>query len=542
MTDRWTVETITEEKVAKTIDHSLLRPELTLEEVLAGCALAAAYQVASVCCRPLDVGRCAGALEGAGVLVGTVVGFPHGSSTTAVKVAEAERALDDGAAELDMVLPIGWLRSGEDAYVHDDIAAVTVAAHARGAIVKVILENAYLSDEQKVRGCELSEKAGADYVKTSTGYAPSGSTMDDLRLMRASVSERVKIKAAGGIRTLDLLIEGLNAGHGPLRGDGDRRHHRRPEAAAGLVTRRYLGIDVGGTSCKLAVLEVDGDRAGPPPKLLATAVLPTGPGGPDEVLDRLAAEGARLAAEHGPVAAAGAGVPGLFDEASGRTLFLPNLPAAWNGREFGRPLAGRLGVPTVLINDARAFTLAESRMGAAAGCSTVVCLTLGTGVGGGVVVDGRLRYGPHGRAGEVGHQVIDPNGPRCGCGNRGCVEAFAAGAALSRLGGQDSPQAVFRAAAAGDELAAAAVQAVAWRLAVGIANLVTVLWPERVVVGGGVAAAGERLLGPLRAAVADATPLVDPASYEIVPAALGPAAGAIGAALWAEERAGVREG
>ena len=132
----------------------------------------------------------------------------------------------------------------------------------------------------------------------------------------------------------------------------------------------------------------------------------------------------------------------------------------------------------MLINDARAFTLAESRMGAAAGCSTVVCLTLGTGVGGGVVVDGRLRYGPHGRAGEVGHQVIDPNGPRCGCGNRGCVEAFAAGAALSRLGGQDSPQAVFRAAEAGDELAAAAVQAVAWRLAAGIANLVTVLWPD----------------------------------------------------------------
>ena len=211
-TDRWTVETITVEKVAKTIDHSLLRPELTVDEVLAGCALAAAYDVASVCCRPLDVSRCRDALEGSDVVVGTVVGFPHGSSATAVKVAEAERALDDGATELDMVLPIGWLRSGEDAYVHDDIAAVIAAAHARGAIVKVILENAYLSDEQKVRGCELSEKAGADYVKTSTGYAPSGSTMDDLRLMRASVSERVRIKAAGGIRTLDLLVEGLNAG------------------------------------------------------------------------------------------------------------------------------------------------------------------------------------------------------------------------------------------------------------------------------------------------------------------------------------------
>ena len=212
MPDRWTVDTITEEKVAKTIDHSLLRPELTVDEVLAGCALAAAYRVASVCCRPLDVGRCRDALAGSGVLVGTVVGFPHGASTSAVKAVEAERALDDGAVELDMVLPIGWLRSGEDAYVHDDVAAVVAVARPRGAVVKVILENAYLSDEQKVRGCRLSEKAGADFVKTSTGFAPSGSTMDDLRLMRASVSDRVKVKAAGGIRTLDLLLEGLNAG------------------------------------------------------------------------------------------------------------------------------------------------------------------------------------------------------------------------------------------------------------------------------------------------------------------------------------------
>ena len=212
MPDPWTVETITVDKVAKTIDHSLLRPELTLDEVLAGCDLAAAYQVASVCCRPLDVGHCRDALEGSGVAVGTVVGFPHGSSTTAIKAAEAELALDDGAAELDMVLPIGWLRSKKDAYVQDDIAAVVAVAHDRAAIVKVILENAYLTDEEKVRGCQLAEQAGADYVKTSTGYAPSGSTMDDLRLMRASVSPRVKVKAAGGIRTLDLLVEGLNAG------------------------------------------------------------------------------------------------------------------------------------------------------------------------------------------------------------------------------------------------------------------------------------------------------------------------------------------
>jgi deoxyribose-phosphate aldolase len=212
MSGTYTVETITTRKVAKTIDHSLLKPELTIDDVLAGCDVAAKYDVASVCCRPLDVERCRDALAGSDVLVGTVIGFPHGSSTTAVKVAEARRALSDGATELDMVIAIGYLRSGEDDYVQDDIAAVVQTVASSGAIVKVILENAYLSDDEKVRGCRLAERAGAHYVKTSTGYAPSGSSMADLRLMRRTVSPHVKVKAAGGIRTLDLLIEGLNAG------------------------------------------------------------------------------------------------------------------------------------------------------------------------------------------------------------------------------------------------------------------------------------------------------------------------------------------
>ena len=298
------------------------------------------------------------------------------------------------------------------------------------------------------------------------------------------------------------------------------------------MTGRFLGLDVGGTNSKLAVVAADADGG----RLVATATVPTGAGDPAEVLGRLAAVAGELVAAHGPVAAAGVGLPGLFDEASGRVVFLPNLPPAWTGQAVAGPLGDRLGMPVALLNDARAFTLAESRMGAAAGCPTVVCLTLGTGVGGGVVVDGRLRFGPHGRAGELGHQVIEVGGPPCGCGNRGCVEAFAAGAALCRLGGHATPEAVFAAAAAGDERAAAAVRSVVGRLAVGIANLVTVLWPERVVVGGGVAAAGEQLFGPLRAAVAASAPLVDPGAYEIVPAALGPAAGAIGAALWARER------
>jgi len=210
MTETFTVDNVTVRQIAKTIDHSLLKPELTVDEVLAGCEVAAAYDVASVCCRPLDVVRCVAALDGTDVPVGTVIGFPHGSHLTATKVFEVERAVEQGAVELDMVLAIGMLRSGEHDFVRDDVAAVVEAAG--GAIVKVILENAYLSDDEKVAGSKLAEEAGAAYVKTSTGYAPSGSTIDDLRLMRASVSPSVKIKAAGGVRTLDALLDCLNAG------------------------------------------------------------------------------------------------------------------------------------------------------------------------------------------------------------------------------------------------------------------------------------------------------------------------------------------
>jgi deoxyribose-phosphate aldolase len=201
---------VTYERLAGSIDHSLLRPELTVADVEEGCALAARYLTVSVCARPADVALCAALLDGTEVAVGTVIGFPHGSHTTAAKVFEAERALADGAAELDMVLNIGRLRSGEDGYVEQDIQAVVEAAD--GALVKVILENAYLTDEEKVRGCRLAEAAGADFVKTSTGFAPSGATLDDLRLMRATVSPRVQVKAAGGVRTLDALLEVLSVG------------------------------------------------------------------------------------------------------------------------------------------------------------------------------------------------------------------------------------------------------------------------------------------------------------------------------------------
>ncbi|MCD0483581.1 deoxyribose-phosphate aldolase [Streptacidiphilus sp. ASG 303] len=192
--------------VAAMIDHSLLRPELTSAEVAAGCELAASYAVASVCVRPADVAAAAALLAGTPVEVGTVVGFPHGSNATATKAAEARQALADGARELDMVLNIGRLRSGEHAAVGADVAAVVAAARGEGALVKVILENAYLTDEEIVTGCRLVEEAGADFVKTSTGFAPGGAVLEQVALMRRSVGEQVGVKAAGGVRTLDALL------------------------------------------------------------------------------------------------------------------------------------------------------------------------------------------------------------------------------------------------------------------------------------------------------------------------------------------------
>ena len=204
-------QTITTAELAKVIDHSLLKPELTEADVTAGCELARRYHVAAVCAKPCDVALAARLLAGSDVAVGTVVGFPHGNSTTAVKVAEARQALTDGATELDMVINIGALRSGKADYVREEIAAVVAAARGR-ALVKVILENAYLTPAERVLGCQLAEAAGADFVKTSTGFAPTGATVADVKLMRATVGPRVQVKAAHGIRTLDALLEIIDAG------------------------------------------------------------------------------------------------------------------------------------------------------------------------------------------------------------------------------------------------------------------------------------------------------------------------------------------
>ena len=193
--------------IAKMIDHSLLNPTLTQDELEAGCRLALSYDVASVCIVPYCLHRCAEILAGSAVAPGTVVGFPHGCHATGVKVAEAARALRDGARELDMVVNISKVLSLDWGYVRQDIREVVDVTRAGGAKIKVIFENCWLDDTHKIRLCEISSELGADWVKTSTGYGSGGATDHDLRLMRAHAAPNVQVKAAGGVRTLDRLLE-----------------------------------------------------------------------------------------------------------------------------------------------------------------------------------------------------------------------------------------------------------------------------------------------------------------------------------------------
>jgi deoxyribose-phosphate aldolase len=188
------------------MDHSLLQPTLTDADLEAGCRLAREYGVASVCIKPYAVRQAAAWLAGSGVAVGTTIGFPHGGHLTAVKVFEAERAMDDGATELDVVVNVGKVLSKDWGYVAADVRAVVEAAHRRKALVKVIFENCFLKDEHKEELCRICGAVGADFVKTSTGYGDSGATDDDLRLMRRCSPPQVRVKAAGGVRTFERLL------------------------------------------------------------------------------------------------------------------------------------------------------------------------------------------------------------------------------------------------------------------------------------------------------------------------------------------------
>src|SRR6266540_4322787 len=297
---------------------------------------------------------------------------------------------------------------------------------------------------------------------------------------------------------------------------------------------RYLGLDLGGTNIKVAVVEERAgagspQRASPSvPEIVVRESHPTEASrGPDAEVGRDAL------GRHGPVTAVGVGIAGIVD-ADGRALLLPNLPGAWKGVPLRAPLAKALGQPVALVNDARAFSLAESLLGAARGLGTVVCMVLGTGVGGGVVVAGRLLLGS-GVGGEIGHQTVQLDGPRCGCGNAGCAEALTRADVFARLGGRATAQEVYAAARDGDARARAAVEHVVRWLGVALANAYVLLAPDAFVVGGGIAAAGDLLLGPLEEEVRRHVFLAPPERIRVLPAALGPNAGAPGAALRGRE-------
>jgi glucokinase len=283
---------------------------------------------------------------------------------------------------------------------------------------------------------------------------------------------------------------------------------------------RALGLDLGGTNIKRVVLEDD--------RVVERDSEPTrSEEGVNAVLDRLAA----LAREAGTDGSVGVALPGLVDS-KGRGVLLPNLHGDWVGRPIAEPLRQALGRPVRLLNDGHAFALAEARIGAARGAEDVLCIVCGTGIGGGLVIGGRLHLGVEDRAGEVGHHTVVEHGPLCGCGNRGCLETLAGARAIAGAAGQSSFDDVVTAARRGDERAREALRRAAAYIGIAIANLTIFLTPQRIVVGGGVAEAGELLLDPLHAEVKRRAGRVAPLqAIEIVRATLGADAGAIGAAL-----------
>ena len=288
---------------------------------------------------------------------------------------------------------------------------------------------------------------------------------------------------------------------------------------------RALGLDLGGTNIKLALLE-NGE-------LIERADAPTlsEVGGPAAVLERIVELGRSV----GPVESIGVALPGLFDE-HGVTSLLPNVHGEWNGQPVRAPLAESFGREVRLINDGHAFALAESRLGAGRGAANVMCIVCGTGIGGGLVLGGSLHLGPAERAGEFGHHTVVEGGAECECGNRGCLELYAGARAIARAASARSFDEALASAQEGDPDAMHALGRAGELIGLAIANVLIFLCPDRVVVGGGVAAAGELLLGPMRSSIADHARVAPLDRIQIVEAELGPLAGAIGAALWGAEQ------
>src|SRR3984893_5898254 len=265
--------------------------------------------------------------------------------------------------------------------------------------------------------------------------------------------------------------------------------------AARALTSFHLGLDLGGTNLKWVVLERDGSAQ----RVLTTGRVHTNTSQGERSVVRQLIQVARAASsDQGLIDSIGVGVPGLYDPVTGSTRFLPNVPGKWAGMPVAAEVSEALRAPTRLINDARAFTLAEHRLGAGRGAGAVLGITLGTGVGGGLIIGGNLYLGHDGTAGEFGHQTILPDGPLCTCGNRGCLETLARADAIAGACGQATVEEAVAAARAGDLRAQQGFRDVGRYLGIGASNVVVLVSVDRIVIGGGVAAAGEMLLDPIR--------------------------------------------
>jgi glucokinase len=303
---------------------------------------------------------------------------------------------------------------------------------------------------------------------------------------------------------------------------------------------RHLGLDLGATNLKWAVVEhLDGSWTTVARDQVPTRVVADPDAVPASITGQLAEVAVAAVAAWGPVTSVGIGVPGLYDPAQGTTRFLPNVPGPWAGQAVAGPVTAAVGVPAFLINDARAFGLAELRLGAGRGASSMVGLTLGTGVGGVFAIDGRVHLGHDGTGGELGHQTIDPDGPWCGCGNRGCMEAFARADQIAAACGTATCEEAVTRARAGDARALAGLADVGRYLGIGISNLVVILSPDRIVIGGGIAAALDLLVEPIWTELRRRVRITSLEPVTLVAAELGIWAGAIGAAVHGSEQTGL---
>jgi glucokinase len=300
------------------------------------------------------------------------------------------------------------------------------------------------------------------------------------------------------------------------------------------VTTLHAGIDMGGTNIKWTVVELGGDV----PRVAASGQVPTvRTNGEIGVLAQLVEVARTASGASGPIESVGVGVPGLYDPDHGTTRLIINVPGKWNGVPVAAEISHAVRVPARLVNDARAFTLAEHRLGAGRGAHSMLGITLGTGVGGGLIIGGQLYLGHYGTAGEFGHQTILPDGPLCNCGNSGCLEALSRADAIVAACGQATVEKAVEAARAGDRRAQQGLSDAGRYLGIGVCNVVVLLTVDRIVVGGGVAAAGDLILEPIRAELRRRVHVTEAERIDVVCAELGTWAGAIGAAIYGAEAA-----